>query len=111
MPAPAEETGWLVKWGTWVVSGLLGALTVLGGRIVKKHDEEIASIKKSIKDVGAEVDKKLDKETWETNRREVRDNVIEIHRKIENGQRDAEARHRELMNILLQQRNARRAGD
>lgn len=108
---PDSAFNWVMKWGAWVVSGLLGALTVLGGRIVKKHDEEIASIKRSIKDVGLEVDKKLDRETWEQNRREVRDNVIEIHRKIENGQRDAEARHRELMNILLQQRNARRVGD
>lgn len=108
---PDSAFNWVMKWGAWVVSGLLGALTVLGGRIVKKHDEEIASIKRSIKDVGLEVDKKLDRETWEQNRREVRDNVIEIHRKIESGQRDAEARHRELMNILLQQRNARRVGD
>lgn len=115
MTAPVEETGALVKYGGMVLGALASAVTAIGGwlfhRVIDKHDEEIADIKRGIASVDAKVDGKLDRTEWEQNRRESRDNIITLHDKIEQIGRDGENRHRELMNILLQQRTQHRAGD
>lgn len=63
MSAP-DETGALLKFGGWVATGLIGAfstlVTVLGKRIVDKHDEEIGAIKTGIKEVSEKLDSKAD---------------------------------------------------
>jgi hypothetical protein len=115
MASTGEETGFLLKYGGAILGAIATVVTTVGGwlfrRVVQKHDEDIASLKKGIADVDAKVDHKLDTDVWEQNRRESRDNVIALHDKIEEIGRDGETRHRELMNILLTQRSNRRAGD
>lgn len=121
MPAPTdgESTNLILKWGGFVVSGLLAVAGAFGGRIVKKHDEEIASIKGSLADLKSgqhrlEVSMPNDyvkQETWDQNRQETREAVIGLHRKIEEGQRDAAQRHDQLVRLLLERRETRRASD
>ena len=116
MQAPSDpEASLLLKYGGAILGAVASAIATIGGwlfhRVIEKHDEEIRSIKQGISDMDAKVDTKLDRETWEQNRREARDNIITLHEKIEKIGSDGEARHRELMNILLTQRSARRAGD
>lgn len=98
-----------VRYGGIALGAVASAIAGIGGwlfrRVIRKHDEEIAAIKKGISDVSAKVDSKVDKETWEQNRVEARENVIELHKKIEQIGRDGEKRHLELVNILLEQRS------
>ncbi len=115
MQPPDQETGLILKYGGAILGAAASAIATIGGwlfhRVIEKHDEEIRSIKKGISDMDAKLDGKVDSAVWEQNRREARDNIITLHEKIEKIGSDGEARHRELMNILLTQRNAHRAGD
>lgn len=116
MQAPGDDgSGLLLKYGGMVLGALASAVATVGGwlfhRVIQKHDEEIAAINKGIAAVSAKVDTKVDRDTWEQNRREARENVIGLHEKIEEIGKAGEERHRELMNILLAQRNNHRAGD
>lgn len=115
MAASGGETEIAFRYGGIVLGAVATAVTGIAGwlfrRVIRKHDEEIASIKMGIENVSAKVDAKVDKETWEQNRVEARENVIELHKKIEQIGRDGETRHRELVNILLEQRGRNRAED
>lgn len=133
MPAPIDD-GWLLKFSAWIVTALLGfigtIIAVLGGRVIRKHDEEIASIKKGIGDMAdkfAKLEVKIEREfvshdTYETNRQERRDAEIglhekisevaaDIHKKIEAESREQRSRHDQIMTELLRRRDATRGGD
>lgn len=118
-PADGESTNLLLKWGGFALSGLLAVVGALGGRVVKKHDEEIASLKSGLAGVkeglhALEVAMPNDyvkQETWDQNRQETREAIIRLHQKVEEGQSVAARRHEELMQILLTHRDQRRATD
>lgn len=113
--AAADNSGPLLKYGGMVLGSFAAAVSSVGGwlfqRVVKKHDDEIAAIKGGIKEVGEKVDEKLDKTEWEQNRREVRDNIIQLHGKIERSDQAAAKRHEDLMHFLLEQSTRRRRGE
>ena len=113
-PGP-DEAGMLVRWGGIIFGAAVATATSVFGflfhRVIQKHDEEIAAIKKGIADVDVKLDGKVDKEIWEQNRREQRDNVVRLHEKVEQIARDGETRHRELVHILMERRDTRRSGD
>lgn len=120
--AAAENSGLLWKIGGGVFS--VGA-TIFGwlfGRVIQKHDQEIASIKGDIATVGKKVDTKLDTETYEVNRREQRQNVVDLHDKIdeqttelrgsmERGFAELRGQQSDILKILVERRGSRRAND
>lgn len=117
MNPPADETtvNAVLKYGGMALGALASGIATVGGwlfhRVIQKHDNEIAAINGGIANLSAKLDDKVDRDVWEQNRREARDNTIALHRKIEQIGRDAEERHRDLMNILLQRREQKREGD
>lgn len=115
MPSPDESAGLIAKYGGVVLGAAAAGISTVGGwlfkRVIAKHDEEIAGLNAGIKRVEAKVDSKVDQATWEQNRRESRENVIALHSKIDHQASVSEERHRELLNILLEQRGRRRSGD
>lgn len=134
MPAPIPDDGMLLEFGRWIVSALLGfiglVITVLGGRIVKKHDEEIASIKKGIVEVSDKFSRlqvKLSEDyvpqiIYETNRRERRQAEVaihekiaatadDIHKKIDAEAREARGRHDQVVGLLMRRRDIHRGDD
>lgn len=115
----AENSGPLLKYGGMVLGGFAAAVSSVGGwlfkRVVEKHDQEIKGIKDGIAAVSVKVDTKLDTETYETNRREQRENVVKLHEKIDaqtgelRGQ--MERGFSEIRTILLDQRSRHRSSD
>lgn len=99
-----------------IASALVGILSWMFGRIVKKHDEEIASIKGSLKALEAnmnEINQKLPEdctplERFEAMEERTRQSIIALHGKIETGTRDLgnkiDTGHREIMSILTRRR-------
>lgn len=124
----AAEQGWITGIAKWVIGAIVSLLSVLVGIIWRKHNAEIEAMKTSIANVGESIrggmkamDDRLDKmereytplSAHETTRAEMREGIIDLHRKIEttNAQltakidaqgQEASRRHSELMNTLLQ---------
>lgn len=109
--------GWLPMAGA--VGGVVAAaLTTVGGwlfkRIIAQHDAEMAALKNGLAEVKqAMASEYVKQDVYEQNRKEMREGIItlhekiettsgDLHRKIEQGQRDAEQRHSQLVSILLQ---------
>lgn len=88
----------------WWAIGLVGA-PIVGGAIVagrwfwKRHEDDI----KGIDDRAQKAIKEL-KETVETNRKEMRSGIIDLHRKVEGIDSNAQTRHNELMIVLLEKK-------
>lgn len=95
MKLPDLDDGWILKFGIWIVTGIValaGSLFGwLGARLVKKHDDEIKAIKEGLSKIDnivrkLEVDMPSDylkRGEWERNRQETRSNLIGLHQKIE----------------------------
>ena len=83
-------------------------------RIIAQHDAEMTALKKGLSEVKeAMAADYVKQETYEINRQEMRSGIIDLHekiettagdlqRKIEQGNRDAEQRHQQIVGILLQ---------
>ena len=119
----AEHSGLMSMLGA--VGGAIGTLAAaVGGwmfkRIIAKHDEEMAALKKGMSDMkDALANDYVRQETYEQNRREMRDGIIDLHRKVESTAQvltekmdserlAAEQRHNQLVTILLQRGNGER---
>lgn len=116
-PVEATIFAKLLEWA-WAVVG------VLMGIIWKRHNEEIAEIKGSIKKVGdkmevhaKEFDQRLDTvergsvsvPRFEAHEERTRQNIIELHRKIEGSEQRLTAKiedgNRQILNVLLNRKD------
>jgi hypothetical protein len=101
------------------VGGAIGTVgAAVGGwmfkRIIQKHDEEMTALKKGMNEMkDALANDYVKQPVFEQNRIEMRESVINLHRKIEGVQQSlsekidssnqsAEQRHTQLLQILLQ---------
>lgn len=108
------------KWGGIILAAIgSAALTVvswMGSRIIKKHDDEIASISKKLTNVEnkvIEINQKLPEDytpldRFEEHEDRTRQSIISLHGKIEGSEQRLAAKidggHAQIMNALLQQR-------
>ena len=119
-PDDAAAAAALWKWGGAILAaigtGAFGAVKWMLGRIVKKHDDEIAGIKSKLTNVENQVtaiNQKLPEdytplERFEALEERTRDSVIALHGKVEGVEQRLGAKidsgHAQIMNALLQQR-------
>jgi hypothetical protein len=110
----------LWKWGLAILgaigTGAFAAVKWMLGRIVKKHDEEIASINSKLTKVEGQVtaiNQKLPEdytplERFEDYEERTRQSIIALHGKIEGSEQRLAAKidggHQQIVNLLLQQR-------
>jgi len=125
MPDP-ETQGFIARYGGTVFAIIVGiGATVTGWlfkRVIDSHDSEITAIKKKLDDNSTKLNHMATKDDLERHRLETKEGMIAIHNKIEanatavhnkidTAVAQSNAHHDDIMKILLQQRERRRAND
>lgn len=116
------ETGLILKWGGLVLGGLATCLlTVIGWlfkRVINQHDAEIKAINdglKKLRDGMHELETAMPNDyvkqkSYDKNREEMRESVIDLHRKIEASEQRVTQKidegNRQIIGVLLGNRNA-----
>ena len=110
----------------WLFAMVAGLFSTLVGIILKQHKKEMVGMQTNIGDVVVKfnsLDGRVDNlervlhqeftplRVHERHTERIREDVIALHKKIESGQDMAARRHEDIMNILLERREARRGSD
>lgn len=110
----------------WIFAMIGGLFSALVGVILTQHKKELTGMQTSIADNATKfnqldgrvdtLEKVLHQEftplrTHERHTDKIREDVIALHKKIEEGQNVATRRHEDVMGILLAQRDRKRCDD
>ena len=111
----AAQTGELSSAIGWIIGIVTSVFSVLLSLIWKKHNEEIVNLKEAFSKIDTALGKKVDSDLFNKTEDRLRTGMIdlhskietsssEIHRRIDQAERDASQRHIDLLNALRERR-------